>query len=410
MYLMMQDIPIMKIDLDKNIYEVLREDLMPIRLKDFYKPVQGTVNEQVKEYTQYNLKFQEYMASRVLSLSRKNAKKILNAYHFSQMQDNYTKATIAVACKAISMTDDYWINDDKLSFKWENINLRENSLNQVITQIALTGSSLTATGELNTPEISTQGAYAKAWIRHKDGVYLYKTGNGENEEKIEVCVSRILDCFNVEHVKYSESVFENYNVCVCKNMCDDNKSIVPALDYYSYCTRTDKNFLSEALKIDAESIYKMCVVDYLISNSDRHGMNWGFYRNNRTGEMMSAHPLFDHNNAFDESLMKNPDEFRSQIFENKSLHEAALYSMNRCHLQCVDKVTKDMFLNEQQYDTFMKRACELGLYKEKDKRLFSFSKERYEPIIIKDKSDFKDELRTFVKQNIQIEQEKEIEH
>lgn len=69
-----------------------------------------------------------------------------------------------------------------------------------------------------------------------------------------------------------------------------------------------------------------------------------------------------------------------------------------------------MFLNEQQYDTFMKRACELGLYKEKDKRLFSFSKEQYEPIIIKDKSDFKDELRTFVKQNIQIEQEKEIEH
>ena len=42
------------------------------------------------------------------------------------------------------------------------------------------------------------------------------------------------------------------------------------------------------------------------------------------------------------------------------------------------------------------------LYKEKDKRLFSFSKEQYEPIIIKDKSDFKDELRTIVKQNIQI--------
>ena len=37
MYLMMQDIPVMKIDLDKNIYEVLREELMPIRLKDFYK-------------------------------------------------------------------------------------------------------------------------------------------------------------------------------------------------------------------------------------------------------------------------------------------------------------------------------------------------------------------------------------
>lgn len=64
--------------------------------------------------------------------------------------------------------------------------------------------------------------------------------------------------------------------------------------------------MQTVLSIDAESIYQMCIVDYLISNSDRHGKNWGFYVNNDTGKIVSCHPLFDHNNAFDEEQMADP--------------------------------------------------------------------------------------------------------
>lgn len=59
------------------------------------------------------------------------------------------------------------------------------------------------------------------------------------------------------------------------------------------------------MRIDADSIYKVFIIDYLISNRDRHGGNWGFFYNCNTMEILGCHPLFDHNNAFDRALMQD---------------------------------------------------------------------------------------------------------
>lgn len=381
LYLMLQNDPIMEFNFDEQIYRVLDEDRMPIRLRSiFNEPEPKDIKTAMKYYTAMT----EYFQSRILNLDRKNAKKILNAFHFSQSQDAITKTKIAIACKAVSMTDDYWINDSEKSLTWEKMNPRKNHLNSIISHVALTGSSLTATGLPHTPELTGQGAYAKAWIRENDNVYLYKCGNQRNEEKIEIMVSKILDCFDVDHVSYESGEFEGRPVSKCPDMSTDDFCIVSAEDFYTYCNREGKNFLKETLAIDSGNFYKTCTVDYLISNSDRHAQNWGFYMDNKTGVIAKLHPLFDHNNAFDRGDMESKDGGQSLMLQGKSKREAALYSESKHHLRCIKPVTKNIFLTEDQYYSFMDRACELGLYRKNERNIFDKlkHKEEYSPVKI----------------------------
>ena len=141
-----------------------------------------------------------FLASRVLPLSRANAKKVYNLFEFSQLQDDYSKAKIALVCRAVSLQDNYWVKMGNDKTTWSNVDLRKNKLNEVVAQVALHGSSLSLQGSLVTPELTGQGAYAKAWIREDDDLWLYKKGAlNPTESRIEVMVSNLLDNCNVDH-------------------------------------------------------------------------------------------------------------------------------------------------------------------------------------------------------------------
>ena len=77
-----------------------------------------------------------------------------------------------------------------------------------------------------------------------------------------------------------------------------------------------------------------------------------------------------------------------QLVDGKNQKEAALNAIKHCDFRCIKPVTKNMFLNEKMYQTFMSRACELGLYKRnpenKLKRFLTGNKEDFIPISIKE--------------------------
>ena len=365
--LMLQNIPVLSFNIDEYEYSIYREDLLPFSLKNAFRFSKETSsNDELAKIKAHNRDIIiDFLSKRVLNINRENAKKLLNAYNFSQSQDSITKAKIAITCKAISMIDDYWLNDSNLSLRWEDINIRENSLNEIVAHIALHGKSFSISGVPHTPELTGQGAYAKAWMRKEDGAYLYKkSSKGGIESEIEVMTSKILDCFDVEHVNYFEDKSEGAFVCVCKNMSSAQYCIVPAEEVFTYCNREDINFMNYALKIDSESIYKMCIVDYLISNRDRHMLNWGFYMNNSTGHLLKCHPIFDHNNAFDIEFMRDKEGGQSLIFQGKTQKEVAYMAMKKAPLRCIKPVTRDMFINKEMYESFMHKAVKLGLYKQ----------------------------------------------
>lgn len=368
MIIMCRDIPVLRINLSTKVFEVMNEGLLPWRMKGaLNEPPEFDYNDeryfkvQMELYTMKNKELIiDWLGNRVLSLSRKNAKWIYNILNVEQVNTESEKAKIAIICRAVSVLDDYWLKLEGDKSDWNSINVRKNKLNEIVAQIALHGSSLTLQGSLASPEFTTNGAYAKAWRRKGDTLWLHKLGsNDSTESRIEIEVSNLLDKCNVDHCYYTSADDMGKFVCACPCMTTDDLSILPFMDFYSYCSRNGLDFMKEILRIDSESVYKMWIVDYLIANRDRHGQNAGLYYNNKTMEIVGCHPLFDHNNAFDKEWMQNTDE--KYQFGNMTIREAAHYAMKRVDFHFTDEIKREDFITERHYKCFMSRAKELGI-------------------------------------------------
>ena len=369
--IMCKNEPVLHFDLDEGIYEIKNDSLLPYQLRGRLRPIQELkgnsskyeINEVARNIAHNNTTIERYFSQRVLPLTRENAKKIYNLFGYSQIQDDHSRALIALECRSVSLQDAYWVKDDREEKKWKEVDIRSNPLNEVVAQVSLHGDSLTLQGrEAHTPELNGQGAYAKAWKREPSGLFLYKLGaNGsDRESKIEVMVSKLLDKTNVSHVHYYDAESNGRYACKCKCMTTEDKSILPAMDYYSYCSVNGIDFKQSIMQIDADNIYKMWIVDYLTSNSDRHDMNWGFFYDTNTMNIIGCHPLFDHNNAFDEKLMQNKDA--EYVFDKTmSMKEAAQFAMKKVDFHFTEAIKREDFVETDQYDSFRSRAEDLSL-------------------------------------------------
>lgn len=378
MLLMCCDTVVMRINFDDGLYEVLENKLLPWSIK-------GKLREKIEEkdtYSRYELTqiriadnanssaIISWLANRTLPLSRKNAKWIYNLLKLEQLSNEIERAKVALVCRAVSLQDNYWVKIENDNVTWKDVDIRNNPLNEIIAQVALHGSSLTLQGSLNTPELTTHGAYAKAWKREDGDLWLYKLGSVDpTESKIEVMCSKLLDKMSVKHVEYVAGESMGIYACKCKCMSTPELSILPGMDFVSYCNVNGMNPDEEMFNIDAESIYKMWIVDYLISNRDRHGQNWGFYYDSSTMEIKGCHPLFDHNNAFSDEYMDNPDA--PYQFMNLTTREAAKRAISKVDFYFTDEIVRKDFMTTRQYETFMSRAKELGIKVKKDDLLMS---------------------------------------
>lgn len=59
-------------------------------------------------------------------------------------------------------------------------------------------------------------------------------------------------------------------------------------------------------EMDAANYYKMQIADYVLGNEDRHGANFGFFMDNRSGKLMGLYPLMDHDHAFRKTRIFRP--------------------------------------------------------------------------------------------------------
>lgn len=369
MVLMCKDTPVLSLDPENSVYDILNESLIPYTMKGRLRKMPDLTSAMNRSaLLEWSVcdranrtALTAWLAARTLPLSRKNAKHLYQLFAFEQMQDELSKAGIAVICRAVSLQDDYWLKLPGDTACWQTVSLRDNPLNEIVTQVALHGTSLTLQGDLTTPELSTNGAYAKAWIREADGLYLHKRGaDGNSESRIEVECSRLLDKMNVAHIPYLPGEHNGVYTCKCKCMTTDQYSMLPALDFYTYCNGNGLDYEQEIRKIDAELIYKMWIVDYLISNRDRHGMNWGFFYRSDTMEIIGCHPLFDHNNSFDPDLMADPDT--PYLFDSRmTMRQAARLAMSRVDFHFTAPITRADFLTDRHCSSFLSRAKELGI-------------------------------------------------
>ena len=257
--------------------------------------------------------YYSWASRRALLISRSNAKKLLNALDIDQ-SDSYA---IARSCRLLSLDDNFWIQENSEE-KYSDFCLRKNSLDHAVCQLMLNGQHVTLSGEITTAELTNQGSFPKGWERRVDNVYLQKRSQGHFESEREVLVSDLLDCVDVQHVKYR---LESPGICSCACMTNDEVYRLNYSEYRVYCKQHDLAPLSQIMRLYREDFQAMCIVDYLIANTDRHSGNWGFFVENSSNRIVGLHPLFDHNNSFDESFT---DNYHSVIFPKYTMREVAL--------------------------------------------------------------------------------------
>lgn len=343
MYLMSKNAVLARIDFDKMIFEIYRQDLLPFAIR----------GKGVNLFSVYN-----WLSQRVLSLSRSNAKRILDSLQL----DQNNRMAIWFSCRGLSLTDCYWLKSEDDSTTWEMVNLYNNSLSEAVARVALTGEFVSIQGHINTPELTNAGSYAKCWRRGKDGIYLYKTGSMQGNNKkylVDILCSDLLDRTDVNHVVYTKGQSGLRPVSRCLNMTNEQLSICGMGYYAGYCTRNSIDLQSYLLS--CKDYYDMLIVDYLINNTDRHSGNWGIYFNANTGEALRLHPLFDHNLSLD---LKGSTE--SKVILGKSLEECAYFAKSRSPLDVtrlqeyaktvtVRKRFIEIFGGEIEYKEFLRR-------------------------------------------------------
>lgn len=199
----------------------------------------------------------------------------------------------------LSLTDDYWVvSEDKLNLKWDDYNLYDHDFSDDLSLIAFTGhGSLRATGFISSPEFTTNGMLKKSWRRINNEIYLYKGGsegysNAGMEPYSEFFASQVASCMGINYVPYDLARWKGNLCSTCKLFTSKDVSLVPF-----YLVHRDIK-MSEFFRIPDDSVrhdlVTMLLFDLIILNEDRHQGNFGYLRDNNTGELLGIAPLFDH--------------------------------------------------------------------------------------------------------------------
>ena len=370
-YIMLKDVPVLEIE-DYRC-KILNYELLPISLR--YPDVN------------YDDVMHGWTEKRTMNIGRTNAKKLLAGFRISQSNPYM----IARLFHFASLSDCYWMKDAEETFTWEQVSLFENPWEKAVTSTALLGTNQTfrtLVQKVHTPEFTAQGMAAKAWIREADGLYLYKVG------KKELPASGILDALHIPHVSYIEAensslekiadrnhidkIYKSGEKIVkCRIISSEETALVPWEDFQVYCSYHDKNEYDMVKEMDAANYYKMQIADYILGNEDRHGANFGFYMDNRSGKLQGLYPLMDHDHAFseDEDILSQTSE------QDETLQQAAYKAMNHAEVSFdnVLAMKKPEDLGDTQWKAVLGRCRELhqrmGMEEQLDEAMTSTTQE-----------------------------------
>ena len=253
----------------------------------------------------------KWLQRRGIPKNRAYVAEILKTYGLSV---NDTKGIIDV-CKGLSLNDSYWVVPQGFTGTFAQYNLYENRFSEILSLVAYTGIGQSDAAFTTSPELTTNGMLPKAWrFIEGEGIYLYKGGtfgaaNTGNEPYSEFYASQVAQAMGLDAVAYELENWKGILASRCKLFTDINTAYIPigrivregglkaCLEYY-------RQLGPEAY----EQIKSMLVFDAVIYNEDRHFGNFGVLRDNHTGKVTGAAPVFDNGMSLFNFAM--PEDFQ----------------------------------------------------------------------------------------------------
>lgn len=305
--------------------------------------------------------FYFWCASRVLTLDRAYAKEILNSIGMTQAVTDRERAQIALSYHALCLTDIYWVKESAEPIAFADINLYDHPLGNAFVDVSLRGRQISITNSyLIADDLSTGGAFPKAWYRKEDGIVLLKDGNADAVER-ELLASKICQCFACSQVIYQESLYDGLKVSRSRLMTSTAYSIASREAFEIYAANHGLDAQTYIEQLDMYSYDMMNVLDYLVGNTDRHWGNWGFLVDNATNRPLRLHDLMDFNKAFSQYDTLSGANCLTVPFSTKmTQQEAAQKAVQRSGLNQIREIQKDWFLgHEAWWDMFSQRLSAL---------------------------------------------------
>ncbi|MBP0968838.1 MAG: HipA domain-containing protein [Oscillospiraceae bacterium] len=218
--------------------------------------------------------------------------------------------------RLLSLNDSYWVTYQGSVESFSDVELYDSSFPEGVAETAFFGmTEKPADGKLS-PEMTTGGTLRKAWRRTEQGeIFLYKGGTEGaecfgNEPFSEYYASQIAQRMGLNAVNYDLKEWNGSTASVCRLFTDIDTSFVPAGRIVRHATLKDCIDLYESFSEDAlEQLKDMIVFDAVIYNEDRHFGNFGLLRDSRTGELISAAPVFD--NGYSLFCMATDEQMKS---------------------------------------------------------------------------------------------------
>lgn len=209
--------------------------------------------------------------------------------------DDYIRFT-----HALTLTDTFWIKPVNSSLNWDDVSLFRNSFDETIAHIAFEGGLYSERFATLSPEFSTDGTYAKCWIRETDDIYLLKRGstgarNAGLEPFSEMYVSQIAKAFQLHSLEYDVVKYRGQLASKCRIFTSEREGFAPAYRILGKNPQI-KDMVDFYESIGSGNDFrKMIVFDALILNTDRHLGNHGILFDTETLEPIRMAPVFDNN-------------------------------------------------------------------------------------------------------------------
>jgi len=208
-------------------------------------------------------------------------------------------------CYGLSLSDQYWICPGNSGLRWENVNFFDNDFSKDVGELLFGHEPADpANISLMSPDNTSDGWLRKKWVIAEGKRYLMKGGSGfmKQEPFNEIIASAIMRRLNIPHVPYTLIIDKSKPYSLCENFVTPDTELIPAWRVHEHFKKNNHDSNMTHLLCSCEKLGipnvramldRMLVLDYIISNEDRHYNNFGFVRNAETLEWLGPAPVFD---------------------------------------------------------------------------------------------------------------------
>ena len=307
-----QEVEVMRQTDSKTYYTLMNKDEPVLAFFCQRNEFDEPVFEEIEWHTEYcpigYCELGSFLEQRKAPKHRKHIQQLLSQYGCDDIE-GFLRVT-----HALSLNDTFWVRESGSFLSWADVSLYTNTFSEIISEAAFDGTISETDFSSTLPEFGTDGYYAKCWVREADQIYLYKSGSAhyEIEPLSEYLASQIAVEICPDAIHYDMGYHHDKLISKCPLFTNEDVGLAKASAIFRGKEHTIPELLSYFTQIGSEDAFRrMCILDAIIVNPDRHYGNFGLLFNTATMDVLEMAPVFDHNRSLfpelDEEQLSNPD-------------------------------------------------------------------------------------------------------